>query len=321
MQHVNCRKRGPGVNGFHLSSRVVIDFDQAAPFPELRQLRLAMGQGDWPAVATFFAGITDPDDHEFVTRIVAETPGSERLLRDAPGTLGRTLYAARLVVQGWDARSGKRAQHVSRDQFAAFHDYLRQAERILVDVTALEPANSSAWVQRLKVNRGLELGQAEARRKYDRLSRHVPHVYLAQASVVQQFCPKWGGTGEKTHAFALECMRGGPDGSLAALSLLEAHIEIAPDDDFLKYLRRPDVRAEIDEAAERSVRHPAFRANGYRAITAHNLFALVYGKIGDFAAAKPHFQAIGDYGAGFFWGYFGEEKTVFSTLRSKALKA
>src|SRR5258708_1470985 len=148
--------RGSGAKGFHLCSPIVIDFDPVAPFPELRDLRFAVGRRDWPAVAAFFAGVTDPDDHEYATRVIADTPDSEQFLETAPGTLGRTLYAARLISVGWDVRTGARARHVSPEQFAGFHDYLRRAERILIDVTALEPANSTAWCQRLKINRGLE---------------------------------------------------------------------------------------------------------------------------------------------------------------------
>ncbi|MET7392379.1 hypothetical protein ABZS66_02635 [Dactylosporangium sp. NPDC005572] len=305
----------------------MIDFDPVAPYPELRQLRAEVDRRNWPAVAAFFARLTDPDDHEYAVRIVSDTNGSDAFLRAAaehePGTLARVLHAARLITVGWRMRTGARAQHVSQEQFANFHDYLRRAERILIGVTAEEPGNTSAWVQRLKINRGLELGQAEVRRRYDRLARHVPHVFVAQASVVQQYCPKWGGTDEKAHAFGLECMRRGPDGSLAALSMVEAHVEIGMDWDdernTVAYLRRPAVRAEIDEAAARSVRHPAFRARGYRAITAHNYFALVYGKMGDLAAARPHFQAIGGFGAGFLWGYFGDEHEVFASLRTQVL--
>ncbi|GAA0710576.1 hypothetical protein Drose_02200 [Dactylosporangium roseum] len=306
----------------------MIDFDPAAPFPELRQLWQAVQERNWPAVAAFFDGLTDPDDQTYATTLIAEIAGSEHFLwsvvESGGGTLARTLLAARLIVAGWEIRTAARAQHVSREQFAAFHDHLRRAERILIDVTALEPANVPAWVARLKTNRGLQLGLAEARRRYDRLSRHVPHVYAAQGSLVQQFCQKWGGSDEQAHRFGVECMRGGPEGSLASLALVEAHIEIGMDWDddrkLVAHLRQADVRAELHEAADRSVRHPAFRRGGYHAITAHNLFALVFSKMGDFRAAADHFQFVGDHGTG-FWGYFGDEKVVFSAMRSKTLKA
>jgi hypothetical protein len=264
----------------------------------------------------------------------AEDRGFQRgvelaLLADRFEDRGAALLELAQVASGALQRAQLRVVEPAGDFLAVARDERHRGAAVeqgmLIDVTALEPANASAWVQRLKINRGLELGQAEVRRKFDRLSRYAPDMYLAQASVVQQYCPKWGGSAEKAHAFALECMRGGRPGSLAALSLLEAHLEIGMDWDdernTVAYLRRPGVRAEIDEAAQRSVFHPAFRANGYRAITAHNHFALLYGMMGDFAAAKPHFQTIGEFGAGFFWSYFGDERTVFSALRAKALRA
>ncbi|GAA2622002.1 hypothetical protein GCM10010399_61510 [Dactylosporangium fulvum] len=306
----------------------MIDFDLAGPFPELRQLRQAVNERNWPAVVAFFDGRTDPDDRTYATTLIAEISGSERFLQPVVdsdgGTLARTLLAERLIVVGWEVRTSARAEHVSRKQFATFHEYLRRAERLLIDVTALEPANAPAWVARLKTNRGLQLGLAEARRRYDRLSRHVPHVYAAQGSLVQQLCQKWGGSDEQAHRFGLECMRGGPDGSLASLALVEAHIEIGMDWDddrkLVAYLQRSDVRAELNEAADRSVRHSAFRRDGYHAITAHNLFALVFSKMGDFRAAAEHFRFVGDHGTG-FWDYFGDEKVVFSAMRSKTLQA
>ncbi|MEV8513516.1 hypothetical protein [Dactylosporangium sp. NPDC051484] len=303
------------------------DFDPAGPYEELRELRRAVTRRDWPAIAGLFERLDDPNDHEFAARLVADVADSEGFFGEAaqrePGTLARTLYGTRLISAGWDVRTGARATDVSRSQFAAFHDYLRRAERVLIDITAEEPANSTAWVARIKVNRGLELGQNEARRRYDRLSRFVPHLYIAQANLVQQFCKKWGGSVEKVRAFGVECMRSGPDGSLASLALVEAHLEIAFEvghGERAGYWQRPDVRAEIEEAANRSVRHPAFRA-GYRALTAHNLFALAFNQLGDHAAARHHFMAIGNHGSGFFWGYLGDEQAVFEAARAKAMSA
>jgi hypothetical protein len=310
----------------------VTDFDPAAPFPELRELRRAVLRQDWPAIAAQFAGLHDWDDHEYAARIVAEVGGSEGFLGGAAererqardGTLARTLHATRLISAGWDIRTSARAENVSRAQFTGFHDHLRHAERVLIEVTAEEPGNATAWAQRIKTNRGLQLGQHEVRRRYDRLSRQVPHMYVAQANVVQQYCPKWSGSVEKLHAFGLECLRGAPDGSLAPLALLEAHFEIAfagSAEEARAHWSRPDVRAEVEEAANRSVRHPAFRARGYRAITAHNHFALAFSRLGDPAAARPHFEATGGFGAGYFWSYLGNEAAAYDAARAKAMKA
>ncbi len=306
----------------------MIDFDPAGPFPELRQLRQSVIARDWPAVATFFGGLTDPNDQAYAGAFVSEIDGSEEFLRAVAESersqLARALYGNRLIVVGWNIRSALRAQHVSREQFAAFHEHLRQAERILIDVTAEEPGNPVAWVGRLKTCRGLQLGLPEARRRYDRLSRHTPYVYNAQASLVQQLCTKWGGSDEQARTFGLECLRRGPEGSLGALALLEAHLEIALETGLRQvgvYLQRPDVRAEIDEAAARSVRHPAFRADGYLAITAHNLFALVYSKMGEHAVAAEHFRAAAGHGSGLYWDYFGDDKaTAFETEQARAWK-
>ncbi|MEV6928805.1 hypothetical protein AB0M46_30545 [Dactylosporangium sp. NPDC051485] len=303
------------------------DFDPAAPFEELRELRQAVGRRDWPAVAARFAALTDPNDHEYAAGIVAGVAGSEDFLAACaerePGTLARTLYAGRLISAGWEVRSSARAKNVSREQFATFHDHLRRAERILVGVTAEEPANATAWTSRIRVNRGLQLGQNEARRRYDRLSRHVPHVYAAQAGIVQQFCPKWSGSFEKARAFGLECLRAAPDGSLAPLALLEVYVEICFEEGNGKVWKLPETRAEVYEAADRSVRHPAFRADGYRALTAHNLFALVFWVMGDRAAARPHFEFVGEHGGGDLWNYFSptDGRSLYLSARKAVVKS
>ncbi len=183
-------------------STPTVTFDPTCADPALVGLHDAVTCGDWPAIAAFFAGVPDPDDRDYVVYVIAETEGSEEFLRAAAdraepeSTLAVTLYAARLVVVGWNVRGGLRAQYVGREQFDTFHDRLRRAERLLIDVTARDPADTSAWAWRLKTARGLELGQAEARRRYDRLARTAPHMYTAQAQLVQQLCPKWGGTFE-----------------------------------------------------------------------------------------------------------------------------
>ncbi|HZC26279.1 MAG TPA: hypothetical protein VE287_04605 [Actinopolymorphaceae bacterium] len=303
--------------------------DAAAAAPELSALRTAVAQRDWPEVSGFLSRLSDPDDREYAVRIVAMVNDSDDFLRDmaaaegAASTVASTLYAARLVQAGWSIRTSYRAKHVSREQFAGFHDHLRRAERILIDVTAKDPANSSAWAQRLVTARGLELGQAEVRRRFDQVRRHVPHLYAAEVEFLQQLCPKWSGNLEKMWEFARECLTTSTPGSLSPLTIVEGHLEQWSETESNRtpssYFTRPDVRDEINEAAERSVRHPDFRP-GYRWIVAHNLFALAFSLMQDHQAAAPHFRRLGNLIATPYWSYFGDERALFRQHRAAALR-
>ncbi|MFG2037823.1 hypothetical protein [Dactylosporangium sp. NPDC048998] len=313
------------------------DFDSAGPFGELHRLREATARRDWRAVSAHFDGLTSADDHEFAASIVVDVPGVDDFLRDAVEwergtgrTLARALHADRLISAGWEVRTSRLAKDVSREQFAVFHSYLRRAERILIEVTAEDPANPTAWTARLTARRGLQLGQAEARRRYDRCARHLPHFYWAQVMYKEQLYKKWGGEDERALAFARECLRAAPPGSLAALTVIWVHLEVGRGsggdwDDrsaIVRYLQRPDVWADLEEAANRSVRHPAFDPGRYNWYHAHSVFAAVFGAAGALAAARPHFQAIGEHPmAASAWGTFGRPAEVFHDLRSRVMGA
>ncbi|MFH9860513.1 hypothetical protein [Streptomyces sp. NPDC017202] len=303
-------------------------FDPYDNTPELVPLRTAARAGDWPAVRAFVKGLDSAEKISMVSSVLAETPGAETFLERAAAELPadplpRTLLAERYVHIGWDIRSGARAQDVSRDQFEQFHSWLRRAEQLLIEVCAEQPAYSPAWTVRLTTARGLQLGQAEARRRYDRLSAHHPHHYRAQTQLLQQLCPKWGGTWEAAHAFARECATAAPDGSNSGAVVALAHIEHwldldSPDD--AAYLRGVPVRDDLRFAAQVSVLHPAHRPDWY-SVGAHSAFAFAFSMGGHHADAAPHFAFLGDRATEFPWQYTGDPKASFLTFRKLATQA
>ncbi|MGC9665562.1 hypothetical protein ACNTMW_03290 [Planosporangium sp. 12N6] len=298
--------------------------------PRVAQVRHAVTAGDWPSIAAFFslpATQADPGLQYAAAWVVAETAGTGAFLEqqaatETASTLARTLLATRLIHVGWGVRTGARAQHVSRQQFATFHEYLRRAERILIEVTALEPENVTAWTLRLTTARGLELGQSEARRRYDRAAAYAPHNLDAQRQVVQQLCPKWSGSWEAMHTFARDCMTSAPDGALSAAVVAEGHLERwldLSDKEGAAYLRQPAVQQELVEAASRSVLHPSFRP-AYGWVLAHNLFAAVFSLAGRYREAAVHFRAVGHLASRFPWAYLGTEAPAFERYRAEALQ-
>ncbi|MGW1779157.1 hypothetical protein ACWCQQ_08445 [Streptomyces sp. NPDC002143] len=301
-------------------------FDPYDNTPELIPLRTAAQAGDWPAVRAFFAGLGSVDQLASASGLLADIPGVENFLERAaaelPGDpLPRTLLAERYVFIGWDIRSGARAKYVSQDQFGQFHDWLRRAEQILIEVCAEQPAYAPAWTARLLTARGLQLGQAEARRRYDRLAAHHPHHYRAQMQLLQQLCPKWSGSWEAAHGFARECATAAPDGSNSGAMVALAHIEHWLDLDSgedAAYLRGVPVRDDLRHAAQVSVLHPDHRPD-WNSIGAHSAFAFAFSVGGHFADAAPHFAFLGDRASEFPWQYLPDQKSAFLKFRKSAL--
>ncbi|ROQ96335.1 hypothetical protein EDE04_2794 [Streptomyces sp. 2132.2] len=308
-------------------------FEPADRIPALTALRSHVHGRNWDAVAGCFAGLSDEDDRALACRVVAEQQNAEPFLdealaRDPRDPLARTLLADRLIQIGWGIRSGYRAHHVSREQFQQFHAFLRRAEILLIDVCAEYPDHALGWYLRVITSRGLELGPGETRRRYERLAEHHPHHYSGQQQLLQQICPKWGGTWEAAHGFAEECAKGSPpgapNGALVALAQMEQYLETREkegDRAAGTYLQNPAAHRALVEAAERSVLHPDADPDAYQLVGAHSAFAAAHCAAGRHAEAAPHFRALGDRASEFPWGYIGgyDHETEFVRHRKTAL--
>lgn len=301
-----------------------ITFDPAAAFPEVNEMRAALAGWDWPRVRqlldsrdwagrSLLVGAVDEDPAigQFLRTVLAQYPGD---------TVAATLLAGHLIQAGWAIRTTQHSQHVSRKQFAQLHEHLRQAEQILIDVCAREPGNVIAWQERLTTAMGLELGRAEARRRYDRLARYAPHDRRSQSALLQQLCPKWGGSWDAVFAFARECMLAAPEGAQNALLLADAHFEryyaFDTDGERAAYARDPRVVQDIWTAAQRSVLHPHFRHEpGW--VATRSVFALWFGLMDQWQAAAAQFAALGHLGSEYPWSYLGGTQ-VLDNFRAEA---
>ncbi|MGV9322302.1 hypothetical protein [Streptomyces sp. NPDC003660] len=303
------------------------DFEITSAYPEVAWLRQAVAAWDWAGVRQYLAGLPQGSDTSQVFGTVAGTEGVEAALRDlvaaAPDDVfALTLLGAREIAIGWEVRTAARAESVTREQFATFHAHLRTAEQLLIRATALDPSYVPAWAERLNTARGLGLGQNEARRRYDRLAKSHPHHFTAQTRLLQQLCPKWGGSWEAAHSFARDRMLGAPDGSLSAGLVAEAHLEhwldLDAGEERHAYLGQPHVHAELVEAAGRSVLHPEFRRDpGW--VTVAGCFAALFSLIGDTARAAAHFRALGNLASKLPWSYLGDPAEVYVRHRDAAL--
>jgi len=305
-----------------MSSISDVVFDPAAAYPEVAALRSALAGRNWPACRTVLDAVT-PVARTSLIIVAGEETGLEAFLtatlRDEPndGTAA-ALLGSHLTAVGWRARSGFRAQYVNEHQFAEFHSLLRKAERGLVDGSARNPTDPAIWTARLPTARGLQLGQSEARRRYDRLAAIDPHHLPGQRHLLQQLCPKWSGSWQQTHEFARESLRTAPPGSHNAVLVAEAHIEHwldRPGEEGQQYLGSSPVRDALYEAAHHSVWHPDFqRTHGW--VSVLSTFAMAFSAGGDYRSAGPLFATLGNLASERPWSYLGNPATAIRRYRA-----
>lgn len=300
-------------------------FDAAAAYPQVAAARGALAAGDWPALRAL-VDAQDAHGRTVLVGAVGDTPDAEPLLRKAlaeqpDDPVAAATLGAHLIRAGWRIRTASRAQDVSREQFVQFFDHLRRAEQILIEATARHPQDAAAWTQRVTSARGLQLGQAEARRRYDRLAAAHPHHLPAQGSLLQQFCPKWSGSWEKAYTFARECADAAPAGAPNAVLVVEVHLGQAFDHGTLSaaraFLRGQQVRAAIHDAAQRSIWHREFR-HGWGWVQVRSTFALAFCLMQEWTPAAQQFAALGHLGDESMFGYFGDSVAQFQRFREKA---
>jgi hypothetical protein len=304
--------------------------DPGAAYPEFAPVRAAMQARDWPAVRHLLdatppglrSGIIhtcgeEQKDPEFLTAVVQADPND---------TTAAAMLGAHLVVVGWRIRTAASADQVSRRQFAKFHEWLRQAEAVLLEASVVNPRDPAVWHELLLSGRGLQVGQSEVLRRYDRCKLADPHHLPAQQSMVQQLCPKWGGSWELVHSFAREAMLAAPPGFPQAGLVVDAHIEhgytgvkheALTASAFRKYLQQEPVRAELYDAAHRSVWNPEFR-RWYGWEWTASSFAMVFSLLGDDRGAQHLFGLLGNIATTQPWEYLGVPTWQIRKYRKKA---
>ncbi|MEU8617912.1 hypothetical protein [Streptomyces sp. NPDC048623] len=282
--------------------------------PEVTRAREAAEAGDWAALRPVLEGRPESGDRAELLMAVADTAGVERWIgavldAEPDAALPRLVAGLRQVSWGWEARSGLRAEYVSRDQFQVFHERLRTAETWLYEVAEREPAWTSPWYGLLMTGRGLPVGQVTARRRFEAAVRRDPYHLGVHQQQLQQVCEKWSGSHEEMHAFARESAFGAPAGTALGQLVAVAHLEhwLALDSGAdAAYIRRPEVVAELRRAAEHSYRHADFAPRTGR-LQILNSFAMAFALAGEREAARECFEATGGRVTEFPWQYLDND--------------
>jgi len=292
--------------------------------PVARRLQRSLRRGDWATARAVFEAVEHPDDRAFQVEQAALVPRLEESIREwveaergAP--LPLLLQGARAIRWAWEARGDGRAHTVTEAGYERFSDRLAFAENCLHEVAALDPDDPEPWAQLVLSGRGREVGIDETYRRFTEVQRRYRWHLTAHEHMLQQLCLKWGGSHELMHDFARRTLAqmpvGSPLGELVAVAQLEHWLDLSRGEQ-RSYLRRPEVRAELTAAADRSIRHPAYVAPA-RAAVVHNLFALAFAQIGDAPSAATQFELIGDRVTEWPWNYLGTPAEEFAAVRRK----
>jgi hypothetical protein len=287
-----------------------ITYDSFETIPEFATLRDAVSARLWGSVESALAELA-PEMSAYGLAMLADVDEAEEFLEasaaDNPHSAAAvTALAMRRTAVAWQVRTEADAGEISTEQFTTFYDRLREAEQLLIAVSAEHPAFAPAWYARLVTARGLQLGTSEEWRRYRRLAALSPHDYLAQVQLLQHLLPKWMGTAEEAAAFAFDTAKAAPPGSnsgaLVALYHVERWHEFGGGQRGLTYMAQPAVIKELREAAEMSVLHQnhTMDAGG---VAAHNAFAMAFWLGKHETDMMKHLQLLDGRATSFPWLY------------------
>lgn len=318
---------------FRKRSRASIDPSYGDP--RLAGIRAAAREGadGWPVVRGHLAAAEDADDLTFLVAGLQSVAGLERwidqVIAAEPGRpLPLLVSGARHVGWAWHAWpesaagrvEGLDAGTVFDERHARFRARLETAEERLLAAAEAAPEWAAPWHFLQICGRGLDAGPEVAERRFEAVVKRAPHLTAAHRERLQQLSPKWGGAQGEALAFARRAMLAAPEGSplgeLVASACLEEWLERGGDPDSV-FLGRNDVLDALHEAADRSVRHPAF-ARRLDWPLPFNTFAMAFALAGDRAAARRMFAVLGKRATEMPWRYLDERSPLVPFLEWRA---
>ena len=285
-----------------------------------------MHSGSWPAAEAALAAL--PLDQASLAMVyLSEVDGVEAFLEWSVTTFptspwARACLAQRYVVIGWEVRTGNLAKDVSRDQFAVFHDWLQRAEDLHAPLFAQMPQFAPAWSVGIIVALGLQFDMTELRHRHTQLSTLSPHNWPVQSQVLQFVLPKWSGDWNLAGNFVREAINAAPRGSNCGALIAEHHLEwwmsLGAGTAGAAHLQRPDVLADLRDAASRSVLAGDAPLDSMRA-EAHGTFLMAFYLGGNFEDAAVHARVLGERATVAPWYHITESETKVAGIYRQVL--
>ena len=290
---------------------------------ELRALLRLADSRDWPALRAGLARHSGHDLSSLIAGVCAKSLMLSDWLPEAAGkdpedALAAAFLGAATVERAWRVRTNRLARQVSADQFREFHEVLREAEEHLYRSAELDPESAAPWCSLLVSGRGLQVGPDIQQRRFEAAIERSPGHLGAHNQMLQQLCRKWSGSHERMHAFATEAMRGPYGDELGVLiprAYYEHFVQLGKDSPERGFITSAESRAELQEAADRTVFRPGYRpARGPYA--AANVFAWVFTSAGMRPQARAAYAAT--EGVVVNWAGFVDPVAAYTRQRNLA---
>ena len=278
----------------------------------------AADAGDWEGVKEALAPFDADRDHQVLGQLTDIDGLQDWIGRAVEGdeehrALALLISGARHIKWGWEARTAARAVDVSEEQWRVFHERLRIAERQLFEAAELRPEWITPWRQLLTSARGMSLGPTVAETRRDAALRRDPLDLEVHLEWVSQLQPRWGGEPGEALEFARAAFAAAPDGHRLGCAVAMAYIEEWVESDAGACLQQPRIRAELRQAAERSVLHHAYeRRLGWQGD--YNIFAMALSLAGSSTASNVFRELEGAY-TEWPWTYMSEPQKAYARFR------
>ncbi|WMD05841.1 hypothetical protein [Streptomyces sp. FXY-T5] len=282
----------------------------------------AADAGDWDAVKAAVAPFDLGRDHAVLGEL-AELDGVQDWIGGAVEedkehrATALLISGARHISWGWEARTAERAVNVSQDQWRVFHERLEIAEEHLLEAAELRPDWVSPWRRLLTSGRGMSLGPAVNEARRDAALRRDPLDTETHIEWLSQLQPRWGGEPGQALAFAQEAFARAPHGHRLGCVIAMAYIEEWVESDRGDYLVTSEIQAQLREAADHSILHPAYvRRPGWQ--QDFNMFAMALSLAGERHTVRRVFQTLDGAYTAWPWVFFAEPEKQFARRHRRA---
>ncbi|MEU3794548.1 hypothetical protein [Streptomyces fructofermentans] len=282
----------------------------------------AADAGDWPAVRAALAPFDLGSDHQVLGEL-SELDGLQDWIGAAADedkehrATALLISGTRHISWGWEARTDARAVHVTQDQWRLFRERLKVAEEQLLEAAELRPEWVTPWRQLLTSGRGMSLGDAVNQARFDAGMRRDPLDLDIHVERLSQLQPRWGGEPGQALAFAQEAAAGAPQGHRLGCVVAMAYIEEWVESERGDYLETSEIRAQLREAADHSILHPAYvRRPGWQ--HDFNMFAMALSLAEERHTVRRVFQALDGAYTRWPWVYFAEPEKQFARRHRRA---
>lgn len=300
--------------------------------PQASAVKQLLAQGRWQEFHDFLEPITNWDRRDWyldcgVSGITGLPEWLDEWAAARPDSnLPLLVKGVRGTNWAWEARGGGRAKTVGADAWPVFYERLVAADQALSRAAALAARDPLPVAYSIAVAMGLQLGQDEARSRFDEAHRRDPINGAACANMVQATARKWGGTNEGMLQWARWVSSEAPDGAQQHKWVAYAHIECwldaekgAPQQ---QYFLRPEVKQEVLASAQRCVLSPSYAVRDLtiRSCADRNIYAFCFSLMREYGAALDMMRLIGPYVTAAPWRYQGKAGEKYEVHRQRVFK-